>query len=221
MVSEPRFPVDMAPDGTPMHLSWGFAQVQAHDLKLIRHWLVTAHVAKWWGTDAMTDELWDGEWMARLRGERKMDTRMIQITLAPDLGPQAKAGRGRSFTVFPIGLMQIWDFKDFPDLKEAVEPDNGAFGLDMLIGEEQWVHRGFGQRAVTGFVWGSVFRQITKCPAIFLRPLVSNSGAIRCFEKAGFRHWKTVRLPGCSEDSYVMHADRYMLRSMARLMGMV
>lgn len=69
------------------------------------------------------------------------------------------------------------------------------------------LHRGLGPRILRQFVGAIVFRDkaITTC---FIDPSPRNRGAIRAFEKAGFRYVATGTDPDTGAAVYLMHITR-------------
>lgn len=61
----------------------------------------------------------------------------------------------------------------------------GTFCLDLFIGEEQYLNKGYGTQIVMEFVVKLL--QDFKATKILIDPACSNKRAIRCYEKAGFK----------------------------------
>jgi RimJ/RimL family protein N-acetyltransferase len=80
-------------------------------------------------------------------------------------------------------------------------------GIDLFIGEVEFCRRGLGAPIIRQFLNDIVFAD-TAVESCIIDPVVSNRGAIRAYEKAGFRFLKTVTNPGESEPSYVMKIAR-------------
>jgi len=77
----------------------------------------------------------------------------------------------------PIGYFQYY-----------LMPD-GSIGIDQMIGEEECINRGLGTKAIQMFV--EMIRRERKPTNIILDPSPENKRAIRCYEKAGFKHYET------------------------------
>ena len=85
--------------------------------------------------------------------------------------------------------------------------DERSVGIDLFIGEVAFHHRGLGASIIRKFLGGVVFAD----PAIeicVIDPAVSNRGAIRAYEKAGFSYYKTIVQPGEHEAHYMMRIGR-------------
>jgi RimJ/RimL family protein N-acetyltransferase len=61
----------------------------------------------------------------------------------------------------------------------------GSFCLDLFIGEEDFLNKGYGTKIVKAFV--SKLLTEFKAKKILLDPSCSNKRAIRCYEKVGFK----------------------------------
>lgn len=78
-----------------------------------------------------------------------------------------------------------------------------AAGLDLFIGEEAYVHRGLGAPTLTPFLREFTFID-PDVPSCVVLPEPENNIAIRAYEKAGFRHVKTIQVPGEPTRRYAM-----------------
>jgi ribosomal protein S18 acetylase RimI-like enzyme len=104
------------------------------------------------------------------------------------------------------GYAQAYDVAAFADYAALVEAGPGAVSMDLFLGDAWTMYRGLGARVIDRFVRDIVFsgEQVSACLA---GPSEGNLVAIRAFEKAGFRRWKTVRA-GEDEPERVMRRDR-------------
>lgn len=71
---------------------------------------------------------------------------------------------------------------------------NNVIGIDQFIGEENCINKGLGTSAVTLF--SNLIIDECNPSAIVVDPDPTNTRAIRCYEKAGFKFYKTEKLPG-------------------------
>lgn len=67
--------------------------------------------------------------------------------------------------------------------------EDGAAGIDLFIGEEQFLNRGVGTAAMRDFIDLIVERH--NPPYLIIDPSPDNQRAIRCYEKVGFRYYAT------------------------------
>jgi RimJ/RimL family protein N-acetyltransferase len=170
-----------------------FRPLAAEDLPLLHRWLSAPHVREWWN-DARTAE-------------------EIRTKYAPRI---AGADPTRSFIIEhcgkPIGYIQSYRIRDYPDYARHVGAPGDCAGIDLFIGEAEMVGRGIGTRAVAAFLRSIVFVD----PAIgacAIGPEQGNRRAIRAYEKAGFRYWKTIAVPGEPAPEYLMLVTRRELQS--------
>jgi RimJ/RimL family protein N-acetyltransferase len=77
----------------------------------------------------------------------------------------------------PVGYFQYYLVSD------------GSIGIDQFIGDENRVNQGIGEKAIRMFV--ELILRRCKPTSIILDPSLDNKRAIRCYEKVGFRHYKT------------------------------
>jgi aminoglycoside 6'-N-acetyltransferase len=136
-----------------------FRPFAASDVPLMFEWLSREHVKEWW--DDGDDTL---EKVARHYGTAEEDVERF-ILLHVDGGE------------VPIGYFQCYSCAD------------GSIGIDQFIGEEDFINRGVGTRAVSAFV--EMIRSRFDPPFIILDPEPTNTRAVRCYEKVGFEHYAT------------------------------
>ena len=138
-----------------------FRPLTPDDFPLLLEWLTKEHVRQWW--DAGEGTLED---VAREYGREEGLERFILIEVE---GNEEK----------PLGYFQYY-----------LVPD-GSIGIDQLIGEEDYVNRGIGEKAIRIFIELIMREHEPTC--VILDPSPDNKRAIRCYEKVGFRHYETKR----------------------------
>jgi RimJ/RimL family protein N-acetyltransferase len=74
-------------------------------------------------------------------------------------------------------------------------------GIDQFIGEKEYLNRGVGTEAIKLFI--EMIKDKYRPKKIILDPHPANRRAIRCYEKAGFRHYETVKHEN-GEDAFMM-----------------
>jgi RimJ/RimL family protein N-acetyltransferase len=144
-----------------------FRPVTANDLTMLRGWISSPHVKKWWGDPEV--EL---GYVEDMIGGR--DPTRPYLILLDDA---------------TVGYIQSWRLGDVlgTQWEEAESwvalfpPD--TIGIDITIGEEKLLSRGIGSAAIRAF--------ITKLRAeghekFIIDPDPANARAIRAYEKAGF-----------------------------------
>jgi len=169
-----------------------FRRLTMDDLPLMHRWLNTDHVARWYDANGGRRPSYERvaeRYTARIRGEAKTEPFLI---LHNDE---------------PIGYMQSYRIADHPEYARAVEVEAGAAGVDLFIGEPEFVYRGLGPQVLRRFLIEIVFANpgVISC---VIGPAVSNAAAIRAYEKTGFSHLKTVQVPGEPEPEYLMRITR-------------
>jgi aminoglycoside 6'-N-acetyltransferase len=103
----------------------------------------------------------------------------------------------------PAGYIQWYLIHDHPDYARQVDVPPDSAGVDLFIGEERFLHRGFGSVIIRAFLRNVVFadERVGRC---IIGPDERNAIAIRSYEKAGFRHVKTVPIEGEPAPEYLM-----------------
>jgi aminoglycoside 6'-N-acetyltransferase len=146
---------------------YAFNPMSAADLPLVRRWLETPHVARWW-PDAERQ-------ISNIR--RHLEETNIELFLV-------HADRR------PLGYLQCYDVpaggQPFPD-----QPP-GSRGIDQFIGEQDLVGCGHGSAFIRLFV-DRLFE--TGIPRVMTDPDPANRRAVRAYEKAGFNADRLVDTP--------------------------
>jgi RimJ/RimL family protein N-acetyltransferase len=141
---------------------------------MLHEWLVRPHVAAWWSPSPSLAEV-EQEFEPLVSG---------QSTTQPYL----VLGDG-----MPIGYIQSYVAKDSGDGWWPDEQDPGVRGIDQFLAHAEQLGRGVGTAMVRAFV-----RRLFADPAVTriqTDPSPSNSRAIRCYEKAGFRRLDEIDTP--------------------------
>lgn len=76
------------------------------------------------------------------------------------------------------------------DEDRAVFPDvtipEGSMGIDLFIGDSDYLNKGYGVRLLTEFI-EFVKKLEPSCTTIMIDPAVDNLRAIKCYQKVGFK----------------------------------
>lgn len=168
----------------------GFRPLGLAELPLIHHWLNAPWVACWWPMADCSQQAVLAKYARRARGETP--TRCFIILHAERA----------------IGLIQTYRLTGHADYAQAVQAEPGAAGVDLFIGEREYLHRGLGAPILRRFLREVVFAPGAPATACYIGPDQSNAAAIRAYEKAGFLHLRTVTIPGEEEPEQVMRLSR-------------
>jgi RimJ/RimL family protein N-acetyltransferase len=166
--------------------SFAFRRLATDDLPLMHRWLNTPHVQEWY-IDEPTEF---DEVAATYAPNPALPTERYLILLGDR----------------PIGYIQTYflaDYLDYAVQVAAPEEIAGLAGVDIFIGEADCIHRGLGTQALRAFLREVIFGR-NGATACQLDPDPANRAAIRCYEKVGFRHIRTVQVPDSPVPSYVM-----------------
>ncbi len=168
----------------------GFRRMTLDDLPLMQRWLQAPHVLEWWwGGIAPPYEAVEEKYGPRIRGEEPTDPYVI---LSGDR---------------PIGYIQTYMIRDYPEYAAVVNTDADAAGMDLFIGEVAYLHKGLGSHILRAFLREIAFGKgdATSC---IIGPSEANRIAIRAYEKAGFRYFKTIPSPNEPTPEYLMRVTR-------------
>ncbi len=165
-----------------------FRRLRSSDLALMHRWLNAPHVQRWWYAEGNSYGEIENHYLPAIDGREA--TRPFVI-LHEDK---------------PIGYIQSYLTSDDAEYAGLVDVE-GSAGVDLFIGEPDYLHGGLGSHIIRRFLSEHVFPtpEIEVC---VIGPEPKNTAAIRAYEKAGFRYFKTIQVPGEPEPEYLMKLTR-------------
>ncbi len=92
----------------------------------------------------------------------------------------------------PIGYIQYYSATKVGNGWWPNEPE-GTYGIDLMIGEEDYINKGLGPKIITEFI--NEIRLKENIKSIIIDPEPTNTRAIRAFEKAGFKKEAIIKTP--------------------------
>lgn len=153
-----------------------FRPLAEPDLPLLADWLGRPHVRQWWaGDQPLTLTEVRAKYLPRID-----DTSAVRCFIALASGE-------------PIGFIQSYVAMACGDGWWPDETDLGVRGIDQFLADGQCLGRGLGTAMVKAFI-ERLFAD-PRVTRIQTDPDPSNSRAIRCYEKAGFRRIGEVITP--------------------------
>jgi RimJ/RimL family protein N-acetyltransferase len=152
----------------------------------MHRWLNAPHVARWWYGD---DASWRGveeKYVPRIEGRDPVEPYVILH------GDES------------IGYIQTYAISHDEEYSSLVGVE-GSAGVDMFIGEAAYLYRGLGAQILRRFLPEVVFRHESVAVCV-IGPEPKNLAAVRAYEKAGFRYFKTIQVSG--EPEHLMRIGR-------------
>ena len=140
--------------------AYSFRPVNMRDLQLLRKWLVTPQVVRWWG---------DPEEQIKLLEEDINDPRMVMRIV--------------SFEGEPFAYAQDYAVHSWPQPHFTTLPV-GTRAIDSFIGEPCMIGRGHG---ATYLRLLAVQLLVAGAPLVAIDPDEDNHRACRAYQKAGFQ----------------------------------
>lgn len=165
-----------------------FRGVEPTDFPLLYSWRIAPHVQQWWDPPASYQALVE-EMTRKVRG---------QVPTKPFL---------MLYDGQPIGYIQSFQLSAWPRYYASVQIEEEAGGVDMFIGNRDYLYHGLGAHILSRFVKAVVFAEgdLVSC---IIGPDPTNTIAIKAYEKAGFRYLKTIQLQDANEQQYLMRIAR-------------
>ncbi len=166
-----------------------FRPLASDDLPRLHEWLGQGFVNRWYGGDAPSQDAVTQKYAPRIADD---DPAVCFVILFNDA---------------PIGLIQTYRIDDFPDYLDLIGLDEDAAGLDIFIGERDFVQRGLGPQIIRAFLKAVVFErfQVESCVA---GPHPLNRVSIAAFRKAGFSQLKKVTDIETGQAECIMRIER-------------
>jgi aminoglycoside 6'-N-acetyltransferase len=150
-----------------MSPEYAFRSMSSADLPLIRRWLATPEVVRWWGDPSQQYALVSGD---------LDDPDMDQFIVALDRRP--------------FGYIQSYSLSTWN--QGFGEQPAAARGIDQFIGEPDMVGCGHGSSFIRQFA-DTLLRSGT--PRVVTDPDPANIRAVRAYQKAGFERDRVVDTP--------------------------
>ena len=163
-----------------------FRKVNEADLGLLHDWLNRTHVHEWYDKDKSNtfDEI-KSRYLPKILGKQPTD-----CYLACDDGK-------------PFGYLQTYRVNDWPEFGDHIGYDWSTASVDLYIGDESYLGKGYGKKMLSQFLRDVVFVKagIDTC---ILGPEPENLRAIAVYKSVGYSHKKTVLIPGEHQPTYIM-----------------
>ncbi len=146
-----------------------FRIVNLSDFKQLYNWLNSSHVKEFWDPDKnFTFEEISLKYSNRLK-ENKIKIYIIVINN------------------IDVGFIQTYFIDDLTLFKIS----GVSKGIDLYIGDKNYLHKGYGKHILTEFISKFVFND-ELVEFVVIDPEVRNKIAIKAYNKAGFQHMNTA-----------------------------
>lgn len=152
-----------------------FKPLENEDMPIFYKWVKTPHVAKWW--QAGTYEDFVENYNPKSKNQNYVFPFIIYINEKT------------------IGYIQYYLADKVDDgwwMKYQGQPA-GTVGMDIIIGDSNYIGKGFGTMLVKIFI-EKIFKE-TNASKIIIDPDKENFAAIHCYEKAGFKKVREIDTP--------------------------
>lgn len=100
-----------------------FRKLEEKDLTLIYNWLNKKHIIEWYTKNPITFDRVKEKYIPYIKNEKPTKAFLI---LNNDK---------------PIGYIQTYNIEGYPKYKELIGLDEKIAGLDLYIGEEEYIHK--------------------------------------------------------------------------------
>jgi RimJ/RimL family protein N-acetyltransferase len=146
------------------------------------------------GTKNPTLEQVRNQWMRRMERTERVNCYIVLLDMRP------------------IAYIQWYPVSDFAESMALVPESENVAGIDVFIGEAEWLYRGLGPVFMSKFLKDIVFA-IPETQSCMVDPEPENTAAIRAYEKVGFKHSHTVWDAKYGVYAYIMFLRRDDIRT--------
>lgn len=167
-----------------------FRKLDLSDLPLMNEWLNMPHVHEWYDKDKNNSS----EEVAKRYGPKILGEKPTQCFHA-------------SYGAKPVGYLQTYMVNDWPEFGNHIGYDDATACVDLFIGDESFMGKGFGSLMLRKFLVEIVFSE-NMTQTCVIGPDPDNARAIKAYEKVGFEHTKTVHIPGEDRPTYIMEMKK-------------
>lgn len=154
-------------------MKFTFRLLNRLDFPLFATWLGKQHIQRWWHEQATVKHV-EEKYGPSVDGTAKTTIYIIEAD------------------TIPIGMIQIYWLRDYPDHVESVKMSE-AVGIDLFIGDPRYVGKGYGSVIISTFVNNIVKDEYSKAVAVIADPSIDNFVSVRTFEKTGFKKGDIVK----------------------------
>ena len=165
-----------------------FRELGRSDFPRLQKWLAAPHVAAWWNERFDLDSL-EAKYGPVIDGHEPVHVYVIQRTDVP------------------IGWIQWYRWRDFPEHASQLGADHMSAGIDLAIGEVEMTGRGLGPAIIWVFATNHIFVH-DDVGAIVADPAASNERSVSAFRKAGFKIVNTVQLPDEAFERHIVRLEK-------------
>ncbi len=157
-----------------------FSPLKEAHFPLLLKWLETPHVKEWWDQDVK----WTEKLIREKYGSYVKEYKKLKL---PDkVIEQPMHAFIILFNDNPIGYIQYYNAYAFPGEQGYILEGlpSSLASIDLFIGEKEYVGKGLGPKLMDKLIQDYIFKNFD---AVFVDPDINNKGAIRAYEKSGFK----------------------------------
>ncbi len=165
-----------------------FIPLTEPDLTLIHTWLNIDHVRLRWGNKEISLEEVKEKYGAIVNGSE------------PTLGYIIR------YDNMPIGLIQTYKIDSYLEYKKQIGIDENAAGLDLFIGDVNYLGKGLGSKIIRKFADEIIFPTYDVVSCIS-DPVENNIASVKAFKNAGFTFIKNIIDPDTGEEEVLLRLE--------------
>ena len=166
-----------------------FRRLDIYDLENMHKWFNNDFVIEWFSKKKWTFKEIEEKYLPYINNEKPTQGYLIL------------------YDNTPIGYIQTYKIHDYQDYARFVDINENASGLDLFIGEQEFIHKGLGKDIIIKFLKEIVF-SLSDSISCVLGPEPKNEIAIKTYKKVGFKYLKTIQIDDEDEPEYIMRISK-------------
>ena len=150
-----------------------FRSITFADIPLMLQWFNTPHVQEFYSLRSWTEDEVLAKLTPYISGDKPVSGFMVLLEENP------------------IGYLQSYKVSDYPWRNQNLPEEivKTAVGMDLFIGNKDFLGKGLGQRIIQTFIETQVCPQYQYC---IVDPDTRNVSAIRCYERLKFKEHQII-----------------------------
>lgn len=165
-----------------------FEKLSKEDFEALFKWLNKDHVMRWYTKHKITYEKVVEKYSKYLEVDNFVDGFIILIDNNK------------------VGYIQTYKINNLKKYQEMININQNYAGIDLFLGEEDYVHKGYGSKIIEQFITDIIYPSY-EVDGCLIGPDPGNIIAISAYEKAGFNYNKVIFNFNDNNYEYIMIKD--------------
>ena len=167
-----------------------FTPLKESDLPTVFEWLQQEHVKKFYTSDAKNLQDLKDKYLPYIQ---KADQRTLHYLI--NIGEK------------PVGMIQTYLVKDYPDFAKDVDLDFESASIDLFVGEKSVLGKGYSKKIMSTFAADIVFKKYN-VDKIVITHDKENVAANKMSQSIGFKYLRDIKESDCEDIANLYVLDK-------------